>query len=252
MEITAHHTHAIQAGESIIAILNRYLPPLMEGDIVAITSKILSLCENQVIPKAQVPNKQALIEQEADAYLMDGNGNDDNSQNRYGVFLTIKNGILIPSAGIDESNVNEAYLLYPRDIQGSLTQIWNFLRERDHIKQLGLILTDSHTTPLRRGTTGIGLGWCGFEALRSYIGKPDIFGRPLKVSVLNLLDSLASAAVLVMGEGAEQTPLALIRQASNILFQDQAPAQDELNAIAIPLEDDLYAPILKQASWSRA
>ncbi|OJW49126.1 MAG: F420-dependent oxidoreductase [Alphaproteobacteria bacterium 41-28] len=244
MHIKPLKTHLIQVGESLNDILNAYVPPLEEGSILAITSKIISLCQGRVVDKEDVGDKYALIEQEADAYLS------ENERNAYDIYLTITNGILIPSAGIDESNGNGVYILFPEDIQDTATLIWNTLRQRDKIDSLGIIITDSHTTPLRRGVTGISLGWCGFEPLYSYVGKPDIYGTNLRVTHINNLDALAASSVLLMGEGAEQTPLALITQAPRIKFLARPPSLEEINSVQIPLKEDLYAPLLEGVKWT--
>jgi putative folate metabolism gamma-glutamate ligase len=244
MYIKAFQTHPIYTGESLIKILDTYVPPLEEESILAITSKIISLCENRVIAKQNMVNKDDLIRQEAEAVLENQEGSP------YGICLTLTNGRLIPSAGIDESNGNDCYILYPADCQASATLIWNHLRERDKIQKLGIIITDSSTSPLRRGVTGISLGWCGFEALYTYIGKPDIFGSPLRVTQINNLDALATAAVFAMGEGAEQTPVALLRNVPRIQFLSHPPTLEEMKAVQIPLEDDIYGPLLKKAAWS--
>lgn len=244
MHIKSLKTHLIQVGESLFDILNAYVPPLEEGSILAITSKIISLCQGRIVRKEDVDNKYTLIKQEADAYLS------DNERNIYDIYLTITNDILIPSAGIDESNGDGFYILFPKDIQAIATSIWNTLRQRDRIDSLGIIVTDSHTTPLRRGVTGISLGWCGFEPLYSYIGKPDIYGRDLHITQINNLDALATSAVLLMGEGSEQTPLALITQAPRIQFLDRPPSLEETNNVRIPLKEDLYAPLLEGVKWT--
>jgi F420-0:gamma-glutamyl ligase len=64
---------------------------------------------------------------------------------------------------------------------------------------LGVILTDSRCTPLRRGTTGISIGFYGFDALPDYRGRPEIFGRPLGVTLANQADAMEAAAVGLMG-----------------------------------------------------
>jgi F420-0:gamma-glutamyl ligase len=102
---------------------------------------------------------------------------------------------------------------------------------------------------LRKGVTGITLGWCGFEPLHSYIGQPDIFGHPLRVTQTNILDALAASAVFVMGEGAEQTPLALIEDLPQIRFLSDPPSQEQEQSLHIPLEEDIYAPLLKDIPW---
>jgi F420-0:gamma-glutamyl ligase len=78
------------------------------------------------------------------------------------------------------------------------------------ITNLGIILTDSHWTPLRRGTTGISVGLYGFQALLDYRGRPHIFGRPLVATHANRADAMAAAAVGLMGEAAECVPAAIV------------------------------------------
>lgn len=245
MKITAYKTHKIVPKESILNILDHYLPDIPTNSIIAITSKIISLCQNRVCLKKDVPDKFKLIQQEADLYL------EGDYTQKYGLCLTIKNNILIPTAGIDESNGNGYYILYPENIPAVATDIWRHLCQRFPNRNLGVLITDSHTTPLRRGVTGIALGWCGFKPLHSYIGKPDIYGHPLRVTQINLLDSLAGSAVYLMGEGSEQTPLALIQDAPKIEFQNRPPTEEEIQSITISIDDDLYAPLLSSVSWKK-
>jgi dihydrofolate synthase / folylpolyglutamate synthase len=226
-----------------VDLIIQVIPIIQEKSVLAITSKILSLSQNRVIPINAVPDKHSLIQEEADYYL------EGDYVKQYGVCLTIKNGILIPTAGIDESNANAHYILYPIQIEAAISDIWHALRAHYQIQDLGILLTDSHTTPLRRGVTGIALGWCGFKPLYNYIGTPDIHGRLLAVTQLNLVDSLASAAVCVMGEGNEQTPLVLITEIDKLVFQNAPPTDAELQSVVIPLEEDLYAPLLNSVAW---
>jgi dihydrofolate synthase / folylpolyglutamate synthase len=240
MHIKALKTHPIKVGESLTGILDRYIEALSERTILAITSKVVSLCQRRVISQDAGLSKYDLVKQEADAYL---------SQEDCLYHLTIKNQILIPSAGIDQSNGGGAYILYPEDIQQTAADIWHHLRDKHCLTKLGVIITDSHTTPLRKGVTGITLGWCGFEPLHSYIGQPDIFGQPLRVTQINILDALAASAVFVMGEGAEQTPIALIEDAPKIQFLPDPPSREQEQSIQISLKDDIYAPLLKNVPW---
>lgn len=245
MEIISYKTRKVVPNDSLEKILDESLPSLKEGDIVAVTSKIISLCEGRVVAQDKVTDKRSLILQEADAVL------DDSHTSKYGICLTIKNKLLLPTAGIDRSNAMDFYVLYPENIPASAAKIWDYLRSKHKVKNLGVLVTDSHTTPLRYGVTGIGIGWCGFDPLYSYIGKPDCFGHPLRVTKVNILDALAVPAVFVMGEGNEQTPLAILRDAPHITFTDHPPTAQERDAITIDLEDDLYGPILTAAKWIR-
>lgn len=241
MNIVAIKTHAIRPHEPLLALIDAYLPAVKEQSILAITSKIVSLTEGSVVAKDDTVSKLALIRSSSDAYL--------DQEAPHGVQITIKNGMLLPSSGIDESNGDGYYILYPRDIQKSAMLLWNHIRKRDNIRQFGVIITDSRTSPMRRGVTGVAIGWCGFQALYSYIDKPDCFNKPLRVTMTNVLDSLACSAVFCMGEGNEQTPLALIQEAPKVIYQDRAPSQAECQELVIPMEDDLYAPLLLNPHW---
>lgn len=241
MRIQSVKTQPIKIGESIIDILGN-LPRLKDNSIIAITSKIISICQNRVVDRNQLP-KYELIKQEAQGWLED----DNLRANKF--WLTITNDMLVPSAGIDESNGDGFYILYPKDIQGTAAEIWQYLRQKNSINNLGIIITDSIVIPMRRGVIGTSIGWCGFEPLYSYIGKADIFGRSLSVSQINNLDALATAAVFMMGEGAEQTPIAIITDAPRIKFLDRPPTLEEQKLIKIPLEEDLYSPLLRSAKW---
>lgn len=243
MRVEAIKTHKIDKDDAISKILDQYIKTIEDEDIIVITSKILSIVQGRFVQKDSI-NKRLLVYQEADLVL-------ETNSNPYNLYLTIKNNVLIPSAGIDESNVDGHYVLYPENIQETAAWIWEYLKKRHNIQKLGIVITDSHTTIMRRGVTGIALGWCGFEALYSYINKLDLCGNPLRVTQVNILDSLATAAVFVMGEGNEQTPLAIIRDAPKISFLNRVPTVEEQKAIVISMEEDLYAPLLRGAKWSK-
>lgn len=233
MLTTTIKTHKIKTGEKLFAILDTYLPKLTENNIVAISSKVISICENRLVSKSKNKSKKNLICQESDFCFAAPPQQPD-------FYLTLKNHRLIPNAGIDESNYNNAYILLPKEPQITAKKIWQYLRKRDHIKNLGIIITDSNITPLRSGVTGIAIGWCGFKPLYDYTGQKDIFGQTIKVTKINLLDSLATMATLAMGEGAEQTPIALIKSVAKINFQNKAPTPKEEQTVYIDKKQDLF------------
>src|SRR6266446_1310280 len=126
MQITPFKTHKITVGTDLFAILDKYLPPLEENSIVAITSKIISLCQKDVV-KIGTIDKDDLIKQVADFYIR-------SESEKYGrIMLTMKNNILSFAAGIDESNSNGNYVLWPHDIQDTTNKIWNYLREKHNL-----------------------------------------------------------------------------------------------------------------------
>ena len=215
--------------------------PVKERSIIAITSKIVSICEGR-ISRIGTVDKKELIEKEAEYFLPP-------EENKYNITLTIKGKLLIPTAGIDESNGNGYYVLWPENPQKTANGVRKYLCDRFSIREVGVIITDSRTTPLRWGTTGIAIAYSGFLALNDYIGKPDIFGRKLKIQKANVLDALAASAVLIMGEGGEQTPLAVIGDVPFVKFKNRNPSGKELKELHTGIEGDLYSPLLKSVKW---
>jgi dihydrofolate synthase / folylpolyglutamate synthase len=244
MNIKAIQTCKVTSGSiTVMQLLDSYLESFSNGCILAISSKVVALCEGRTVA-LDGADKMDLISDEAELYL-------PAETNKYGVSLTIKNNTLIPSAGIDESNSDGNYVLWPKDPQASANSIREYLVRRFGGTNIGVIVTDSTTSPLRWGVTGISIGHSGFAAIHSLIGTPDLYGRLLKVTKVNVVDALASAAVLVMGEGAEQTPLALISDVPFVEFQNRTPTELELAERKIALEDDLYGSLLSAVSWHR-
>jgi dihydrofolate synthase / folylpolyglutamate synthase len=247
MIVNALKTHKITSEDKdIFNILDKYIDSLDEFSVVAITSKIISITEGSLVKinNDSGAEKEELVKQNSEYYL-------PGESNKYNVAFTVTNNILSASAGIDESNGNGYYILWPKDAQSSANKIREYLARRFNIRSVGVIITDSKTTPLRWGVTGIAISHSGFSALFDYIGKPDLFGRPFVYEKLNIADTLASAAVLEMGEGSEQTPLAVIKDIRNITFQDRNPTESELEELKIQLEDDLYSPFLSSVEWKK-
>lgn len=248
MVVTSIKTHKITKRDiDLLQILDRYLPPLRERSVVVITSKIVAICEGRTVKIDDADKdklRDKLIEQEAEYFL-------PKEENKWGFHLTITNGIIIASSGIDESNGNGYYVLWPKNPQQSANAIRKFLVSRHKLQDVGVIITDSRISPLRRGVTGVAIAHSGFSALNNYIGKPDIFGHHLRVTKANIADALASAAVVVIGEGREQTPLSVITDVSFVKFQRRNPAKRELADLKIPLDEDIFASLLKRAPWKK-
>ncbi len=248
MKITPIKTEKIVPNKSnLFDILDKYVVSFKEKSILVITSKIISICQGRV---EKIGNdllkkkKHRLMVNEADYYLPP-------EENKYGMTITIKDSVLLPSSGIDESNGEGIYIFWPRDKQKVANSVCSYLRKRFKLKYVGVVITDSKTTPLRWGTTGVGISHSGFLALNNYIGKPDIFGRKLKVTKANVLDGLAAAAVLVIGEGNEQTPLAIVEELPFVQFQTRNPTRSELENFKISIDDDIYSSLLKAVNWRK-
>jgi len=226
--------------DDLYAILNASLPRLREGDIVFITSKVLAIHQGRCIRIDKKVDKKALIRREADAFIEDRNAYWD-------FILTVKDSTLIPSSGIDESNGNGYYILWPKRTNVLLKEIRAYLKKKYKLKKLALVATDSHTVPLRWGVSGISTGFYGLEPLQDMRGRKDVFGRKLQFTKTNVVDPLAAMAVSLMGESSERTPIVILRGAKDIRFTDKST----WHKIAIPLKKDIYAPLLRNLKKNR-
>lgn len=239
VSVAALPTRIFKLKEDLATFIIDHVPQdlIRERMVLAVTSKIVSLAEGRLVHRTEV-SKADLVRREADVFL---------GEIGHGCFLTIKEGLMIPSAGIDESNSEDGdFILFPSDPSQSAENLWRKLRAAWKLKELGIVLTDSHTSPLRQGVTGIGLAHWGFSAVKDMIGTTDLFGRELKMTKMNLLDGLSVMAVMVMGEGRESQPLAVIHGAPLEFCEVSDPHE-----IRMPLEGDLYSPLLK-GSFSKA
>lgn len=243
MLITPIKTDKVTPSTKLFDFLDKNLVKIQNQQILAVTSKIIAITQGRIHP-FEKDKKQDLIKKEADFFI-------PTEDNIYNITLTIKNGVLAVSAGIDESNGNGYFVLWPNNPQKMANQIRNYLTNKFSLTKVGVVITDSKSSPLRRGITGVCITHSGFQALNSYIGKPDLFGRELHTTQVNVADAIATSAVLVMGEGSEQTPIALVSDISFVQFQDHDPTNEELDNLKINLENDLYSPILKNAPWQK-
>ena len=242
MKVTAIKTHKITTRDTnLLKILDKYLPHLRERSVVAISSKIVSICEGAVVPADKL-TKDKLVEDEADYFL-------PKKENKYGFHISIKNGTIIASAGIDESNGNGNYILWPRNGQKTANSVRSYLSQKYKVKDVGVIIVDSKTVPLRWGTVGTTLAFSGFSALNNYVGSKDLFNYRMRVTRSSVYEGLGASAVLVMGEGAESTPIAVIESLSSIKFQRRNPSKNELKSLSISIKEDVFAPILTRVKW---
>jgi F420-0:gamma-glutamyl ligase len=231
LTVTALQTRIFRRKENLLHFIMSEVPKALwqENSVIAITSKLVSLQEDR-LQKREGTEKLALIKKESDVYL---------GEIAYGCHLAIKQGQLLATAGIDESNSETGeYILYPQDPYKSAQELRAGIQQETGLKNIGVLITDSHSGPLRHGVLGSCVSFAGFKPIRNRVGDQDIFGRPLKMTKQNQADALASAAVLLMGEAAERCPLAMILGAP-IEFTDSADRED----LEVPMAQDMYLPL---------
>lgn len=227
----------------IVAGLAQAGEALREGDIVTVTSKIVSKAEGRFVHLADVtPSARALELAEAtgkDARLAELNLRESLEVSRTAPNIIVTRhrlGFISANAGIDQSNVDgsdDTVLLLPFDPDASAARIRTALVAAYGIS-LGVVITDSHGRPFRFGNVGVAIGVAGLPALIDLRGQTDLFGRVLRVSVQGFADMVASAACLLTGEGAEGLPVVLVR---GLVYPPIDGLASELNR---PPETSLY------------
>lgn len=235
MNVLPIKTTVFAEGDNLLAFITSQLKSLAEGSILVVTSKIVALAERRTVEIVDENTKIALILKESDEAI----------PTKY-AWLTVKDGVLMASAGIDESNANGKLIMLPKDSFGVAARLRKALKKHYGVSQLGVLITDSRTMPLRAGVIGVALGYAGFKGIRDYRGKKDLFGRPFHFSRVDVADSLATAAVLVMGEGNERCPLAVISEAP-VVFCERARRRE----LFIEIADDMYRPFFDHLSSGR-
>ncbi|HKU48901.1 MAG TPA: coenzyme F420-0:L-glutamate ligase [Nitrososphaera sp.] len=214
----------------------------LEGDIIVVSSKFMSMSEGAVVRLAGVrPSAEAralaakwemdakmaeLVIQESD-YVVKGVA---------GFLLAIRDGMIAPNAGIDKSNAPKGHvILYPRDAFSSADELRKkFRRELD--MRVGIVVADSRLMPTRKGATGVAIACSGFEPVEDLRGKKDLFGHVLRVTMRAVADSIATMGVAVMGESSESTPAAVVRGARVKWSERKFSWKD----MAVSAREDIY------------
>lgn len=231
MNIRAVKTRVFQEDESLLRFVYTHVPSLSDSDVLVITSKIVSLAEGRYIHEWDDASRSSLITKESDEVL----------GTTYPP-LTRSKGMYAAAAGIDTSNGNGALILSPHNAWKVARTLHRALMSHYTIRKLGIIITDSMPLPGRKGVVSMALSCAGFVPIREYKGTKDIFGRVFEYSSANCADALASAAGVVMGEGSEQHPLAIITGAP-IVFQSKQVKNTEM---LVNMSDDIYAPLFNK------
>lgn len=247
MQVKAVKTRLVQVDDAVEDVIAESISDLAEGSVLVIASKIFSFAENRLVPKKSddKAEKWELAKKEANYWI-------DPNKSKYQCMLTIKGGWVFANGGIDESNSEgNAFTLWPKNPQHSVNQVWRFLRQHYGVKKVGVIMSDSSGIPLNWGVISHGIAHCGFKALKSYIGKPDLYGRIMQMERVNMTQSIVVAGTLEMGEGAEQTPIAVVTGVRDLEFQEREPTEEELEFLKISMEDDIYAPMIETAPWKK-
>jgi F420-0:gamma-glutamyl ligase len=236
--------------DDLLTVINELDLSLKEGSVVAVTAKVVAIHQGRsvLIPEDALEAatlKDGLIISEAETYL------DRNLRVPFPRMFTIYEGTFCSSCGIDSSNSNGYFTLLPRDSSEFAEMLRAQLCEKYSITDLGIIITDSRSFPMRNGTVGVTIGYAGFNALYDYRDSADLFGRPFKAERINVADCLASASILAMGEGAEATPIVIMSDIPHIVFTQDLPSDDFMLSLKVPMELDVFTQFYCDQPWKQ-
>ncbi|MGQ4833672.1 MAG: coenzyme F420-0:L-glutamate ligase [Candidatus Asgardarchaeia archaeon] len=202
------------------------------NDVLVIASSVVSLVEHRFVKKSEISPTDEAKEMgkrfRIDPKLMQLiiNESDKIIGGPPGFILTIRMGLPCSNACIDSSNVPQGYYLLPlKDPMKSAKEIRKKIYENTG-KKVAVIIADSGILPGKKGTIGVALGFAGIKPVKNYVGKKDLYGRKLKASRQSIVDLLASAAEIVMGEANERIPFVLIKGV-NAEFTDEDVSFEE-------------------------
>jgi coenzyme F420-0:L-glutamate ligase len=241
-------TGIIRSGDDIVSLLitglSKINDAILEGDIIIIAESALATAEGRLISLDSIrpsPESVALAGEygmdprEVEVVLQES---DSIVGGISGFLLCMKNGTLLPNAGVDASNAPPGYLVpLPLDADASADRIRRevFTRCRVHT---GVIVADSRTHAMRVGCSGVAIGCAGMPSVIDDRGRSDLFGRKLLVTKRALADNIATAAELVMGEADECIPIAIVRGLDITL-------SEEVGVEEIAAEDCLFMGTLR-------
>lgn len=220
----------VRPGDDLAAIVLAALAAsdmaLRDGDVVVLAQKIVSKAQGRFVRLADVvvsPRAAELAREVGKrAELVELILRESSEVVRYRrdvLIVAHKLGLVMANAGIDQSNIeqgggDDTALLLPENPDATCAQLRDTLLAATGAR-VGVIINDSHGRAFRNGTVGVAIGAAGIAALADLRGAPDLYARRLQSTEVGLADEIASAASLLMGQGAEGRPVVLARGLAN-------------------------------------
>ncbi|MFG2501300.1 coenzyme F420-0:L-glutamate ligase [Streptomyces sp. NPDC048441] len=194
----------VRQGDDIAKLIAAAEPGLADGDVLLVTSKIVSKAEGRIV---EASDREAAIDAETVRVVA-----------RRGALRIVENrqGLVMAAAGVDASNTpSGTVLLLPEDADASARAVRDGLRDTLGV-DVGVVVTDTFGRPWRTGLTDVAIGAAGVRVLDDLRGGVDAYGNPLSATVVATADELAAAGDLVKGK-AEGLPVAVVRGLSHVV-----------------------------------
>jgi coenzyme F420-0:L-glutamate ligase len=233
MQLSAIRTRIIKPGDNLVDMILKGMEKqkvaLEDGDVLAIPSKAVATAQRRIVRLSGItPSEEA--KKLAQKYDLEPSFAEVIMREAVkiyggvsGALLTLKDGVLIPNAGVDHKNAPKGFVaLWPKNPHESAEKIRAELFERTG-KNVGVLIVDSRVTSLRMGTTGVAIGIAGFKPTKDCRGERDLYGNTVLLTRHALADDLASAAHLVMGETDGQVPAVLAKDVPIFLTEEANP-----------------------------
>lgn len=218
------------------------------GDIVTVAQKVVSKAEGRIFQLKNVkPSERAeeiakitskdprlveLVLREAKRIVK---GSPE--------ILIVENesGLICINAGIDKSNVSgeDSYALLPKNSDESAKRIRSEIMKLTG-SRVTVVICDTYSRPFRRGQVEFAIGIAGINPFKDYRGQGDLFDYVLKVKNVAIVDEIASAAELVMGQGKEAMPVVIIKNLTRTELSEAFSIED----LSISREEDLFRETL--------
>ena len=213
----------IPAGADLAGLIADACPELADGDVLAVTSKIISKAEGQVISASR---EDAIAAETVRVVARRGPV----------TIAQTRHGLVLAAAGVDRSNTSPGtVVLLPADPDRSARELRAAILERTG-RRVGVIITDTLGRPWRNGQADAAIGAAGIAPLRDLRGSSDSYGNLLEVTVTALADEIAAAADLVKPK-AGRLPVALVRGLADLVRYDDGPGAA---ALVRPVAQDMF------------
>lgn len=227
----------IVEGDDLATLIGDALPPLEDGDILAVTSKIVSKAEGRFV--AATHREDAITAETVRIVAT--------REHPGGVTRIVENklGMVLAAAGVDSSNTPEGFVLVlPEDPDASARALVEALRARFGVS-IGVVITDTLGRPWRQGQTDVAIGAAGIRVLDDLRGTADASGKRLDVTVAASADEIAGAADLVKGKAAG-LPVAIVRGLGHLVGDLDLPGAA---SIVRPANEDMFR-LGTQEAWT--
>jgi coenzyme F420-0:L-glutamate ligase / coenzyme F420-1:gamma-L-glutamate ligase len=213
----------IGPGDDLAGIVAMHAPDLLDGDIVVVTSKVVSKSEGRLVDGE---SRDAAIDAETVRVVA-----------RRGAtrIVETRHGFVLAAAGVDASNVPPGKVaLLPTDPDASAARLRAGLRRLLRV-DVGVLITDTMGRPWRMGLVDVTIGAAGVAVLDDHRGRVDEYGHALEMTVTALADEIAAAAELVKGK-LDRVPVAIVRGLAHLVAESAGTAADLVRRA----EDDMF------------